>query len=184
MSKATRSATNRMMADIRTFKNCNAPLGVIADPPDGRNFTVLDARILGPEDTPWEGGVFNIRIEFPKDYPNAPPAVKFTDPVPYHPNVYANGTICVDVLQDKWSPQYEVASVLAILQSLLGDPNPASPANDAAAKAFVHDRPGYDATVREQVRSTFYATRVKVKREQEEEGLTREASRVKVKKEE
>ena len=67
-------------------------------------------------------------------------------------------------------PFANTLSVLAILQSLLGDPKPASPENDAAAKAFVHDRPGYDATVREQVRSTFYATRVKVKREQEEEG--------------
>lgn len=61
--------------------------------------------------------------------------VKFQTKV-FHPNVYADGSICLDILQNKWSPIYDVAGLLTSIQSLLSDPNPNSPANQEAARLF------------------------------------------------
>ena len=65
----------------------------------------------------------------------------------FHPNVYASGAICLDILQDKWAPTLKVSSVLMSIQSLLDDPNPASPANSEAAELFEKNRPEYEAKV-------------------------------------
>ena len=43
--------------------------------------------------------------------------------------VYADGGICLDILQNQWSPIYDVSAILTSIQSLLSDPNPNSPAN-------------------------------------------------------
>jgi ubiquitin-conjugating enzyme E2 A len=53
------------------------------------------------------------------------PTVKFLSKM-FHPNVYANGELCLDILQNRWSPTYDVAAILTSVQSLLHDPNPNS----------------------------------------------------------
>lgn len=62
--------------------------------------------------------------------------------------VYADGAICLDILQNQWSPIYDVAAILTSIQSLLSDPNPNSPANSEAAKLFVEDRREYNRRVK------------------------------------
>lgn len=99
-----------------------------------------------PDDTVWEGGTFNLLLEFTEEYPNKPPKVRFVSKV-FHPNVYADGQICLDILQNNWSPIYDVAAVLTSIQSLLCDPNANSPANSEAAKLFSANRPEYDKRV-------------------------------------
>jgi ubiquitin-conjugating enzyme E2 A len=42
----------------------------------------------------------------------------------FHPNIYNNGELCLDILQNRWSPTYDVAAILTSVQSLLNDPNP------------------------------------------------------------
>jgi ubiquitin-protein ligase len=42
----------------------------------------------------------------------------------FHPNVYHTGELCLDILQNRWSPTYDVAAILTSIQSLLHDPNP------------------------------------------------------------
>lgn len=41
--------------------------------------------ISGPEDSPFEGGVFAAELVFPQDYPLSPPKMKFTSEI-FHPN--------------------------------------------------------------------------------------------------
>uniref|UniRef100_A0A7R9Z6K5 UBC core domain-containing protein n=1 Tax=Chlamydomonas euryale TaxID=1486919 RepID=A0A7R9Z6K5_9CHLO len=54
--------------------------------------------------------------------------------------VYADGGICLDILQNQWSPIYDVAAILTSIQSLLSDPNPNSPANSEAARMYNENR--------------------------------------------
>ena len=65
--------------------------------------------------------------------------------------VYANGSICLDILQKEWTPTYSVAAVLTSIQSLLSDPNANSPANSEASKLYSEDRAEYIRRVQEVV---------------------------------
>lgn len=107
-----------------------------------------------PDDTCWEGGTFALELRFTEDYPNKPPAVKFTSPL-FHPNVYATGAICLDILQNQWSPIYDIAAILTSIQSLLTDPNPNSPANVEAAKLYRDNRREYERKVMEVVEKSW-----------------------------
>jgi ubiquitin-conjugating enzyme E2 D/E len=59
-------------------------------------------------DSPYSGGVFFLEITFPVDYPFKPPKVAFKTKI-YHPNINANGSICLDILKEQWSPALTVA---------------------------------------------------------------------------
>lgn len=69
--------------------------------------------------------------------------------------VYADGSICLDILQQKWSPTYNVVGILTSIQSLLNDPNPNSPANAVAAKMFCENKREYERRVRECVEESW-----------------------------
>ena len=101
-----------------------------------------------------EGGTFKLLIEFTEEYPIKPPQVRFLTKM-FHPNIYANGKICLDILQNQWSPIYDVAAVLTSIQSLLSDPNPASPANAEASQMYENDRREYNERVLEVVENSW-----------------------------
>jgi len=82
-----------------------------------------NAVIFGPADTPFEDGTFKLVMTFEESYPNKPPHVKFLSRM-FHPNVYGTGELCLDILQNRWSPTYDVSAILTSIQSLLHDPNP------------------------------------------------------------
>ncbi|CAL4978287.1 ubiquitin-conjugating enzyme E2 2-like isoform X2 [Panicum virgatum] len=71
--------------------------------------------------------------------------------------VYADGSICLDILQNQWSPIYDVAAILTSIQSLLCDPNPNSPANSEAARMFSENKREYNRKVREVVEQSWTA---------------------------
>ena len=91
-----------------------------------------------------------------QDYPNKPPKVKFVSKI-FHPNVYADGAICLDILQNQWSPIYDIAAILTSIQSLLNDPNPNSPANAEAARLWQENRREYAKRVKEVVEQSWVA---------------------------
>jgi len=73
---------------------------------------------MGPPDSPYEGGVFFLDINFPQDYPFKPPNVRFTTKI-YHCNVNDQGGICLDILKGEWSPALTISKVLLSICSLL-----------------------------------------------------------------
>ncbi|KAI9613969.1 hypothetical protein PSHT_05859 [Puccinia striiformis] len=105
-------------------------------------------------DTPFEDGTFRLILTFDESYPNKPPTVKFLSKM-FHPNVYANGELCLDILQNRWSPTYDVAAILTSVQSLLHDPNPNSPANAEAANLYRDNMKDYIKKVRATVEASW-----------------------------
>merc|ERR1719393_166763 len=108
---------------MRDFKRLqkDPPAGINASP-QADNIMQWNAVIFGPESTPWEGGTFKLHITFSEDYPNKAPTVKFISKL-FHPNVYADGGICLDILQNNWSPIYDVAAILTSIQARLYSEN-------------------------------------------------------------
>lgn len=76
----------------------------------------------------------------------------------FHPNVYPDGSICLDILQNNWSPIYDVAAILTSIQSLLCDPNPNSPANMEAARLFQENKEEYYRRVQDIVEKSWEYT--------------------------
>ncbi|KAJ3462617.1 hypothetical protein MRS44_007403 [Fusarium solani] len=102
-------------------------------------------------ESPYSGGVFFLAIHFPTDYPFKPPKVNFTTRI-YHPNINSNGSICLDILRDQWSPALTISKVLLSICSMLTDPNPDDPLVPEIAHVYKTDRPRYEATAREWTR--------------------------------
>jgi len=119
--------------------------------PTGDNMFQWQATIMGPGDSPYAGGVFFLSITFPTDYPFKPPKVSFTTKI-YHPNINANGSICLDILRDQWSPALTISKVLLSICSMLTDPNPDDPLVPDIAHLYKTDRTRYEATAREWTR--------------------------------
>ncbi len=108
--------------------NCSAS-------PVGDNLYHWEAIIFGPSGTPYENGVFKLNIHFPTEYPFKPPKMTFVTKI-YHPNINSSGSICLDILKDKWSPALTLSKVLLSLCSLLDDPNPNDPLSPDVANEF------------------------------------------------
>ena len=79
-------------------------------------------------------------IRFPKDQPIKPPIVDFDKPIPFHPNVFANGMICIDILKEKWCSGITLNKLVLTLFSLLTDPCVEDPANLEVAKVYLQDK--------------------------------------------
>ena len=87
----------------------------------------------------------------------------------FHPNIYADGKICLDILQNQWSPIYDISAILTSIQSLLSDPNPASPANAEASQIYERDRREYNKRVRAVVEASWMDGGEDEEEEEEEE---------------
>jgi ubiquitin-conjugating enzyme E2 A len=145
------TARRRLMIDLKKLKMDN-PDGISAEP-NKDSILQWTAVIQGAPDSIWEGGVFKIALQFPESYPIDPPAARFLTPI-FHPNVYSDGRVCVDILQNNWAATNDVVSVLVSLQVLLMCPNPASPANGDAGELFKNNPNEYERKVREVARKS------------------------------
>lgn len=139
-------ATNRLEKEFEDFKS-DPPTNCSAAPKDGDMYK-WEAVIYGSQGSVYEGGIFNLLIEFPPNYPFKPPKVKFTTKI-YHPNINMSGGICLDILKDNWSPALTISKVLISICSLLTDPNPADPLVPEIADIYVKNRLQFDLTARE-----------------------------------
>lgn len=121
--------------------NCSA--GLIND-----DIFSWKATLLGPTGTPYEGGVFYLKIFFTPDYPFKPPKITFETKI-YHPNINSVGAICLDILKDNWSPALNISKVLLSICSLLSDPNPDDPLVSEIANIYKSNKAQYEANARE-----------------------------------
>jgi ubiquitin-protein ligase len=126
------------------------------DPPAGINVEIEQNNIhrwkitmIGPSGTPYEGGIFPCTMVFPQNYPASPPSFAFDMPNFPHPNVFADGKVCISILHDandsnydheppseRWKPILGVEAILLSVMSLLTEPNTNSPANVEMSKLY------------------------------------------------
>lgn len=89
-------AKRRLFQDLKKYNQEAAGLNILLKP-NQNNMMQWEALIFGPDDTEWEGGTFSLMIEYTEEYPHKPPKVSFLTKM-FHPNIYANGDICLDIL--------------------------------------------------------------------------------------
>lgn len=138
------SVARRLQSELMGLMT-KADAGISAFP-DGDNIFNWVGTIEGAAGTVYEGLTYKLSLAFPNDYPFKAPTVKFETPC-FHPNVDQFGNICLDILKEKWSSVYDVRAVLLSIQSLLGEPNNASPLNAQAAQLW-DNQDEYQKTLR------------------------------------
>ncbi|EHB14096.1 SUMO-conjugating enzyme UBC9, partial [Heterocephalus glaber] len=146
-------ALSRLAQERKAWRK-DHPFGFVAVPtknPDGTmNLMNWECAIPGKKGTPWEGGLFKLRMLFKDDYPSSPPKCKFEPPL-FHPNVYPSGTVCLSILEEDkdWRPAITIKAapcpptcvvlcfcffvqILLGIQELLNEPNIQDPAQAEA----------------------------------------------------
>ena len=137
-------ARKRLARELSMIRR-DPPDNCSASPEDEDDLFKWKASIFGPPGSPYEGGVFNLSMVFPSNYPNTAPKVQFLTKV-YHPNISSSGNICVTTLSGGWSPALTVPKVLLSISSLLTEPNADDPLVSDAAKLYKSDKNKYNET--------------------------------------
>jgi len=146
-------AQRRITREIEKLKTETMPFGITVFPET--DIMKWTAFIEGGLGTPHQGLKYKLSITIDSDYPSRPPSFRFISNV-FHPNVYRDGKICLDVIQSGgWTPTMTIVSTLVSIQSLLDDPNPSSPANSDAAGVYRDGKEKYAKMVREKYVANF-----------------------------
>lgn len=140
------STVKRLQAELKEMTT-NPPMNCSAGPINDSNIYQWQATIIGPEGSPYQHGVFNLKIDFPENYPFKPPKLLFTTKI-YHCNINSNGGICLDILKNQWSPALTISKVLLSICSLMDDPNPNDPLVSEIADLLRKNKPLHDENAR------------------------------------
>ncbi|OLL22545.1 Ubiquitin-conjugating enzyme E2 S-B [Neolecta irregularis DAH-3] len=100
------------------------------------DITDLQALIMGPEKTPFEGGAFKCKVIYGSDYPSGPPTCTFITRI-FHPNISTSGQVCLNTLKKDWNSEMTISHVLLTVKCLLINPFPESALNEDAGKLLL-----------------------------------------------
>ena len=112
------------------------------------NFTVFPLaddisiwRVLlqGPHGTPYQGGVFELLVPFPDEYPMIPPEVRFVTPI-VHCNINSSGKVCHAVFDRSYSPETRMQTIFQCVYGLLLVPEPLDPLDSFVADLYLTQR--------------------------------------------
>lgn len=106
-------AKARLQNELKKIEG-NLPISCTVVPIDGDIF-YWEATLMGPDDSPYEGGIFYLTLRFSRDYPAIPPEVHFKTRI-FHPNIDSKGNIC---LWKDWFSGIVAATILVDIYFLL-----------------------------------------------------------------
>ncbi|CAI2374706.1 unnamed protein product [Moneuplotes crassus] len=138
----------RLVKDVGKLVSLDYEIEIKAD--NMSEFTII---LDGPQDSPYEGGKWKLLVTLPEQYPYKSPSIGFLNKI-FHPNIdEASGSVCLDVINQTWSPMYELRNVFEVfLPQLLLYPNPTDPLNGDAANLMMTDKDKYEAKIRSYVK--------------------------------
>eukprot|EP01033_Poteriospumella_lacustris_P008696 gene8696-6253_t len=137
---------SRLMGEIRDLVRRPAE-GVEFVANEHDTVSEIHAFISGPEETPYFGGKFRLKLVISEEYPNVPPKGYFLTRI-YHPNVATNGEICVNTLKRDWNSEVTIKHILQVIRCLLIIPFPESSLNEEAGKLFMESYDEFAARAR------------------------------------
>ncbi|KAL2875684.1 hypothetical protein SGCOL_009148 [Colletotrichum sp. CLE4] len=102
---------------------------------DGTRLDAMKVLIVGPEDTPYENGLFEFDLFCPLDYPARPPKMVFRTTYSrreFNPNLYPSGRVCFSLLgtwegsaTEIWDPKKStLLQLLVSVQAMIFNPDP------------------------------------------------------------
>ena len=132
-------ASVRLQNELKNFQK-NRPFGFYAKP--------NPINILSWKCQFYHNGFFySLSLLFTTDYPIKPPSIRF-DNIMFHPNIFNDRSVCLDIIASNWSPSFTVKDILLGLKQLLDLPNPKSPANSQAANLYCNNKAKYNQQVK------------------------------------
>jgi ubiquitin-conjugating enzyme E2 S len=145
---------------LKKSPDCVTPIINDEDPID------IQADIEGPQGTPYEAGIFRVKLFIPSEFPQLAPKGYFMTKI-FHPNVSEKGEICVNTLKRDWNPkQWSLYNLFEVIKCLLIVPFPQSSLNEEAGKMFMDN---YDEYFKVAKMLTEIHARKKVVQNQKEE---------------
>ena len=103
----------------------------------------IQAELEGPDQTPYEGGVFRLKLTLGSDFPAQPPKAYLLTKI-FHPNIAPTGEVCVNTLKRDWQPtNWSIPNILQVIRCLLIVPFPESALNEEAGKLFMESYEEY-----------------------------------------
>ena len=155
-NESKRTGLERIKEEYRDLSlNPITNIGTIVNLPDQNNYYEWIFTLVGPKDTSYAGGLFILKIKFPKDYPQKPPQIYFITPV-YHLNVNPKvpqseldnplGYVSISTL-NWWKPDYTIREVITNIFALFYMQNPDSCFSLEQANEFRNNRKVYEEKV-------------------------------------
>lgn len=142
------SRQQRLTRELEKIKSTTTN-GIFVNAEDLNKWSV---QILGPNNSPYENGVFDLEITIPNNYPFSPPALRFLTKI-YHPNIDENGRICMDLLKmppsGSWRPTIGIEGLLIAVKMLLENPNPNDPLMACIAKLYIQNKEAFNQKAEE-----------------------------------
>lgn len=134
----TDTAEQRLELELHQF---NEP-GIVAIP-NGTDLFHWTATIEAPSNSPYLGGFFKVKIDFPIDYPRSKPSVRFDPPI-YHPNVDRTTGIPFLSILNRWTESDMMSMVLRKLRDLLSHPDLEHPIEPEIAQLYIDDKKEFE----------------------------------------
>ncbi|KAI1100447.1 ubiquitin-conjugating enzyme E2 [Jackrogersella minutella] len=165
-SAQTTGAARLLQRQLKELHTSPDPSGISVGLVKESNVFEWEVILMINDDCKYYGGAnFRALMSFPPEYPHLPPKIVFQSPVPFHPNIYPNGELCISILHppeedkygyesaaERWSPVQTPETILLSVLSLFNEPNDESPANLDAAKLLRAEREGGPKDFRKRVR--------------------------------
>ena len=113
------------------------------------NNNTLYGVLEGPILTPYQNGFFLFKIIYSKNYPFKPPKFIFVSKI-FHPNIdEEKGYVDIDIIKNKWSPDYTLKEIILSIQSLLSNPDIEGSLNENSFELYYDSKKRYKEFVKE-----------------------------------